>query len=148
MKIKLVCQKENYEKYKKMLEISGFEITTDASLTFKEDDYVQETFIGFMKGSYEIIHYRNIIFIESFGHEIILHTSNNKYKIKEKLYEIEIILHEKGFVRINKSTIVNKFGIKELNPTFNSRIILLMKNGSELVVTRSYNPQFKKYIGL
>jgi two-component system response regulator LytT len=148
MKIKLVCQKENYDKYKTMLEKSGFEISEDASLTFKEDDYIQETFLGFINGSYEIIHFRNIIFIESFGHEIILHTLDNKYQIKEKLYEIEGILHDKGFVRINKSTIVNKFGIKELNPTFNSRIILLMKNGSELIVTRNYNPHFKKFIGL
>ena len=74
MKIKLVCQKENYDKYKQMLEKAGFEISKDASLTFKEDDYIQETFIGYSNGSYEIIHFRNIIFIESFGHEIILHT--------------------------------------------------------------------------
>lgn len=148
MKIKLICQKENYDKYKLMLEKSGFEISTDASLTFKEDDYIQETFIGYLNGSYEIIHFRNILFIESFGHDIVLHTADNTYQIKEKLYEIEGMLHEKGFIRINKSTIVNKFGIKELNPTFNSRIILYMKNGSELIVTRSYNQQFKKFIGL
>lgn len=148
MKIKLVCKKENYEKYKKMLDISGFEISTDASLTFKEDDFVQETFIGFNNGTYEIIHFRNIIFIESFGHDIILHTLDKEYRIKDKLYEIEGILHDKGFIRINKSTIVNKFGIKEINPTFNSRIILLMKNGNKLTVTRSYNLEFKKFIGL
>jgi len=148
MKIKLVCQKENYNKYKTMLDKAGFEISTDASLTFREDDYIQETFIGSSNGTYEIIHFRNIIFIESFGHDIILHTLDNEYQIKEKLYEIEGILHDKGFVRINKSTIVNKFGIKEINPTFNSRIILLMKNSNKLTVTRSYNPQFKKFIGL
>ncbi len=148
MKIKIVCQTDNYNKYKTMLETAGFTISQDAALTFKEDDYNQETFIGQINSSYEIIHYTKIIYIESFGHEIILHTLDKSYQIREKLYELEGMLSEKSFIRINKSQIVNIKAIKEIKPTFNSRIILLMKNSETLTVTRNYGPSFKRSIGL
>ena len=148
MRIKIVCRKENYDKYKSMLESSGFIISEDASLTFKEDDYKQETFIGEIDSKYEIIHYSTITFIESFGHEINLHTMDKTYSIREKLYEVEGVLHDKGFIRINKSQIVNKKAIQQIIPTFNSRINLLMKNQEKLTVTRNYNQSFKRSIGL
>lgn len=148
MKIKLICQKENYDKYKNMLESAGFTISNDASLTFKEDDYHPDTFIGEYQSSFEIIHYTKIMFIESFGHEIVLHTNEKSFTIREKLYEVEGILHDKSFVRINKSQIVNIKAIKEIKPTFNSKIVLLMKNLDSLTVTRNYAPAFKRSIGL
>jgi len=148
MKIKIVCRKENYDKYKTMLETSGFTISEDAELTFKEDDYKQEIFIGGINSKYEIIHYSKIVFIESFGHEISLHTVDKTYSIREKLYEVEGVLHDKDFIRINKSQIINKKAIKEIIPTFNSRINLLMKNNEKLTVTRNYNQSFKRSIGL
>ncbi|AIO18844.1 Sensory transduction protein LytR [Candidatus Izimaplasma bacterium HR1] len=148
MKIKIVCQKDNYDKYKSMLEKAGFIISADAELTFREDDYKQETFIGEVESKYEIIHYSKIVFIESFGHEISLHTMDKTYSIREKLYEVEGVLHDKDFIRINKSQIINKKAIQEINPTFNSRIILLMRNKEKLTVTRNYNQAFKRSIGL
>lgn len=148
MKIKLVCKKENYDTYKVMLESGGFVISQDATLTFKEDDYLQDTFIGEINAKYEIIHYSKIVFIESFGHEINLHTLDKTFSIREKLYEVEGMLHEKEFIRINKSQIVNKKAIKEIIPSFNSKITLLMKNSEKLTVTRNYNQSFKRSIGL
>lgn len=148
MKIKLICQKENYETYKTMLEKSGFTISADATLTFKEDDYNQETFIGEYQSSFEIIHYSRIIYIESFGHEITLHTKDKSFSIREKLYELEGILVDKQFIRINKSQIINIKAIKEINPTFNSRINLSMINKEKLTVTRNYAAAFKRSIGL
>jgi len=148
MKVKLLCKKENYNKFKQMLEAGGYTVSNDAELTFKEDNYQQETFIGEYNSSFEIIHYKKIIFIESFGHEIKLHTNEKSYSIREKLYEVEGILSDKSFVRINKSQIANIDAIKQINPTFNSKIILLMKNDESLIVTRNYAPIFKRSIGL
>ena len=148
MKIKIVCHKDNYIKYKLMLEKSGFIMSDDAELTFKEDNYIQDTFIGIVNSKYEIIHYSKIIYIESFGHEICLHTLEKTYSIRERLFEVEGILHDKEFIRINKSQIVCKKAIKEIIPTFNSRINLLMKNDAKLTVTRNYNQSFRRSIGL
>lgn len=147
MEIKIICKKENYEKYKQLLEKSGFVISNNAKLLFKEEDYSQDTFIGENSNEYEIIHYSKIIYIESFGHNIILNTLQNEYKIREKLYEVEGILMDKNFIRINKSTIVSKSGIKKIKPSLNGRIDLVLKNDKVVYVSKNYSKQFKEFIG-
>ena len=147
MNIRIICRKENYDKYKTMLEKSGFTVSSDSNLTFREDDYIQETFLGLYNNNFEIIHYRNILYVESFGHEITLQTMQKQYLIKEKLYEVAGTLKNKGFIRINKSTVINKLGIKEIRPALNSKLILIMKNDLKLTVNRIYNQAFKQFIG-
>jgi two-component system response regulator LytT len=147
MKIKIICQKDNFKEYSEMLERGGFTISNDADLIFKEVNYTQETIVGKYNNRYEIIPYQEIIYVESFGHEIILHALDKEYSIKEKLFEIEGMYIDKGFIRINKSCVVNKFQIKEIKPTFNTRLELIMKNNAKLYVTRTYYNQFKEYIG-
>jgi two-component system response regulator LytT len=145
--IKIICKKENYDTYAKLLTQAGFTISLDAELTFREDNFIQDTLIGKIDEVYEIIHYSKIVMIESFGHEIILHTLDKEYSIKEKLFEIEGLFEDKGFIRINKSQIINKTMIKEIRPSFNSKLSLLMKNKSMVDVTRNYLVRFKEFIG-
>jgi len=130
-----------------MLEKSGFEISRDATILFKEEDFIQDSFIGELNGEFEIIHYSKIVFIESFGRNIVLNTITEKFIIKEKLYEVEEILSDKEFIRVNKSMIVSKNGIKRIKPTFNGRIDLLMKNNEKITVSRNYNKRFRNFIG-
>jgi two-component system response regulator LytT len=147
LEIKIICKKENYEKYKKILENSGFVISSTAKLLFKEEDYDQDTFICENENAYEMIHYAKIIYIESFGHEIFLHTMTDHFKIREKLYEVEGILMDKGFIRINKSTIVSKQSISKIKPSLNGRMDLVLKNGEVVYVSKNYSKQFKQFIG-
>lgn len=147
MNIKIICKKENYEKYKNLLKKSGFVISNNANLLFKEEEYSQDTFICENSNEFEIIHFSQIVYIESFGHDILLHTIQKEYKIKEKLYEVEGILFDKGFIRINKSTIVSKQGIKKIRPSLNGRMDLMLKNGKTVYVSKNYSKQFKEFIG-
>lgn len=147
MEIKIVCKKENYLKYKKILEESGFVISNNAKLVFKEEDYSQDTFIGESNNHFEIIHYTKILFVESFGHSIVLHTMHNEYSIREKLYEVEGLLEHKQFIRINKSTIISKAGIKKIKPSINGRFDIILKNDKIVYVSKNYNKQFKEFIG-
>ncbi|ERJ11973.1 LytTR family DNA-binding domain-containing protein [Haloplasma contractile] len=148
MKVKIICRKENYDHYEKMLTVGGFTISEDAALIFKEENYQQDSIAGMYNNRYELIHYPDIVYIESFGHDIMLHTRDKEYSIKEKLYEIEGLFENKGFVRINRSCVVNKKQIKEIIPTFNTKFILTMRNNQKVEVTRSYYTKFKEYIGL
>lgn len=147
MKVRIICKEENYEKYKTMLEKSGFKVSRDATILFKEEDFIQDSFIGELNGEFEIIHFTKIVFIESFGRNINLHTITDNYVIKEKLYEVEEILSDKGFIRVNKSMIVSKNGIKRIKPTLNGRIDLLMKNNEKITVSRNYSKRFRNFIG-
>jgi len=130
-----------------MLEKGGFTISDDADIIFKEQNFAQDTIIGKYNNRYEIIHFSQIVYVESYGHDIFLHTIEKTFSIKEKLYEVEGLFEEKGFIRINKSCIVNKNQIKEIRPTFNTKLELLMKNKQKLDVTRSYYNRFKEFIG-
>lgn len=147
MKIKVISKKEKYSLYVEMLEKGGFTVSDDANLIFKEQNFITDSIVGKYNNRYEIIHYSDILYVESFGHDIILHTRDKTYSIKEKLYEIEGIYEDKGFIRINKSCVVNKNQIKEIKPTFNTKIELLMNNKQKLEVTRSYYNRFKEFIG-
>jgi two-component system, LytTR family, response regulator LytT len=145
--IKILCRKDNYETYKAMLEKAGFSIRPDADLTFKEDDFIAETMIGKIGDAYEILHHANICLVESFGHEVVVHTLSHRYEMKAKLYEIEGQFEDRGFIRINKSQIVNRSLIKQIRPAFNSKLTLLLKNGMTVDVTRNYQLRFKEIIG-
>ncbi len=147
LKVKIISCKENYQKYEEKLKQAGFIISDDADLIFKEKNYQLDSFLGKIGEKYEVIHYSKILYIEAFGHDVVIHTSDQTYSVKERLYEVELMLMERSFVRVNKSMIVNKYGIKEIIPTMNSRLTLKMKDGSMLYVTRNYLQIFKEFIG-
>ncbi len=147
MDIKILCRKENFETYKTMLEKAGFSIRPDAALTFREDDFIAENLIGRTGDAYEILNHSAIVLIESFGHEVFAHTLTQRYEIRDKLYEIEGQFENRGYIRINKSQIVNRNQIKQIRPAFNSKLSLLLKNGMTVDVTRNYQLRFKEIIG-
>lgn len=147
MEIKIICRKENYENYKAMLEKGGFKVVEDASLIFRESDFVQSFFVANKDNQYEFINYDRVVYIESFGREVYLYTIDNTYQIKQKLYEIEGEFSEFGFIRINKSQIVNKSFISKIKPLFNSRIKIILETNQYLEVTRNYIDSFKEIIG-
>lgn len=147
LKVKIVSSKEQYKTIETKLKNAGFIISEDADFVFKELDYKQETFIGQYEGQYELIPYQSILYVEAFDHDVFVHTLGKSYKIKEKLYEVESSLQELGFVRINKSQVINKHMIKSIIPSLNSRMNILMKNKDMLYVTRVYLSNFKETIG-
>ncbi|KFN87631.1 hypothetical protein H702_06560 [Streptococcus equinus JB1] len=60
---------------------------------------------------------KSIIFMESDGNYILIHTSTDIFKTRRKLYELEELL-PRDFVRVSRSTIVNTLrisGIKKIS---------------------------------
>ncbi len=56
---------------------------------------------------------KTIIFMESEGNYILIHTSKDIYRTRQKLYELEDIL-PRDFIRVSKSTIVNTLMISSI----------------------------------
>jgi two-component system LytT family response regulator len=96
---------------------------------------------------YELIPFDRILYFEALGNDVSCSTDNAKYTVKERLYELEIQLNEKGFIRVSKFCIVNIIHVKEVIPWFNSRLLLKLTNDIDIEVTRKYNNMFKKFIG-
>ena len=112
-------------------------------------DSVPDHLLGQIGENYELINYQDIILLETASGDIYARTSKGKdYRLKEKLYELEKLLASDGFIRINKSNIVNILHINEIVPWFNGRLLLKLNNQKEVEVSRSYASDFKRFLGL
>lgn len=74
--------------------------------------------------------------------------ADTEYKTDKKLYELEKEYSNLGFIRINKSQIVNIQNVKRISPYIGNRLILILSNNEELVVTKTYIKMFKRYLGI
>ena len=76
--------------------------------------------------------------IAAAGHYLELHAERDTHLICEKLSHIETRLDPRKFMRIHRSTIVNLDHIKLLHPLCNCDQLIILKNGVELSLSRTY----------
>lgn len=79
-----------------------------------------------------------IDWIGSSGNYLELHTGKKTHLLRETMTQMEEKLDPAMFVRIHRSTIVNLERIREMHPLFKGDQILLLKDGTELTVSRNY----------
>ena len=85
----------------------------------------------------------DIIFIESLGHDVMLHTQDGVYVTKERLKTLERMLDPDDFLRVSNSSIVSIKNIRRIEASILQKFILHMSNGDKVDVTRSYYYIFK-----
>ena len=90
----------------------------------------------------------DICFIESMGHDIIIHASDGTYNSGDRLKALEQVLPADRFLRVSNSSIVNLKKIKRIESSLLQKFILHMTNGSKVDVTRSYYYIFRERIGI
>ena len=74
-------------------------------------------------------------------------TDTGRFEVREKLYELAAALNSKGFIQINKSTIVNIDCVKSIQAEFSGNYCIKLKNRKEvLTVSRKYFKEFKDRI--
>jgi two-component system LytT family response regulator len=74
--------------------------------------------------------------IEAMGNYARLITRKQRFEIRETLSSLEKKLDPNRFVRIHRSTIVNLDCVKEIQSWFKGGHLVIMKNGSELRLSR------------
>jgi two-component system LytT family response regulator len=79
-----------------------------------------------------------IDYLEAAGNYVLLHVGAEEYRTRETMNALEERLANAEFVRIHRSAIVNRKRIKELRPWFTGEYAIVMTNGKELTLTRSY----------
>lgn len=80
----------------------------------------------------------DVMYFESVDNRTFLYTEDNVLEVRQRLYELELILSDKDFIRISKSQIVNVNKIKTLKPELNRTILATMCNGEQLSISRKY----------
>ncbi|WP_350301501.1 LytR/AlgR family response regulator transcription factor [Peribacillus frigoritolerans] len=89
----------------------------------------------------------HILFIGLMEGKTIIKTRENEYKIGDPLIVLERKLDKRSFLRVHRSFIVNVIHISEIQPWFNSTYNLIMSDGSNIPVSRTYVKELKQLIG-
>jgi DNA-binding LytR/AlgR family response regulator len=120
------------------------------SFSAKSDtESTKRVIAGKSDNKYELVQFEQILYFEGSGNSTMCITYTGRYKVKEKLYELEKNLYDQGFVRVGKPYIVNILSVAEIIPWFGGRLLLKFKNSDvEIEVARSYARSFKEYLGM
>lgn len=94
---------------------------------------------------------KDIIWIDAAGDYMCVHTRSaanndtqeNTLILRKTMKQLEEYLNPKIFIRNHRSTIVNKHYIQKICSQINGEYFLVLKNGKELKVSRSYKEKVK-----
>lgn len=149
MRIKLAVSDEQYEQLRTYLTSCGIEIDDDAPFVLTEANrYVDHLTVKNQEGQKCHIATTDIMYVESFGHNIEVHERDGVYQAMEPLYQLCDILDPCIFCRISNSVIINKKFVTKISPGFSRRFTLSMRDGARVDVTRSYYEAFKEFLGI
>jgi two-component system LytT family response regulator len=88
----------------------------------------------------------DIDWIEAEGVYIYLHVGPKKYLYRATLGQIQQKLPPARFVRISRSVTVNTSRIRELQPLAHGTYTVVLKDGTELTLTKGYRPDVEGWL--
>jgi DNA-binding LytR/AlgR family response regulator len=132
-KVGIIVSDDNIEHIQKILAMMALEKRT----------IILETIEGWVQ-----LDAQEMMYLESFGDEIYMHTTSESQRIKQPLYQLEEMLKPYHFVRIGKSFIVNMNKIRYIRTGFNAKLDLELTDGTHLEVSRSFVNTFKNALGI
>lgn len=80
----------------------------------------------------------DIYYVESVDKKAFVYCETDVFQSNFRLYELETMLSNAGFVRVSKSTILNIEKLKGVKTLVNSRLEAMLSNGESICVTRKY----------
>ena len=87
-----------------------------------------------------------IVRIYSENKKVYVRTRDEIYEVKDRLYTLEEMLKDRGFVRISNSEIVNISQIEKLDMGYVGTIRMQMKNTDVTFVSRRYVAKIKEVL--
>ncbi len=88
-----------------------------------------------------------IDWIEAAGNYVRLHVGTETHLLRETMNAIQKKLDPALFIRIHRSTFVNIEKIKELQPWFHGEYVVIMRDGTQLTMSRSYRSNLPDLLG-
>lgn len=81
------------------------------------------------------------------GGKVSAYLGSGVYEARGRLYELARQLRFRGFIQINKSTVVNAAMVAFVEVEFSGNYTAFLKDGkTKLVISRNYMKDFRKYI--
>jgi DNA-binding LytR/AlgR family response regulator len=88
--------------------------------------------------SFTVIAPRDVRWFEAAPEGIVACTGTGRFRVRETLGHYEATWAGIGFLRVNKSQLVNLAHVGEIVPWFNSRYVLRLRGGETLEVSKTY----------
>ncbi len=133
-KIAIIVDENNYETLEKILK----------KITVNRKEFLFDTHNGWAK-----ILIGEILYIESYGSEIVVHTHHRgDVFVKQPLYQLEALLQPFHLIRIGKSYLVNLSKVIFIRSKLNAKLELELVGGIKLEVMRSFVKSFKEALGI
>ena len=86
----------------------------------------------------------DINWVEAAGNYVRIHAGKETYVIRETIGRLESILDPAHFARIHRSTVINLDSVKEMQPWFLGELLVIMNDGTQLKLSRTYRRQFEQ----
>jgi two-component system LytT family response regulator len=88
-----------------------------------------------------------IDWIETEGNYVRLHVGSESYRLRETLATLEEKLNSQRFARIHRRYLVNLDRMQELQPWFHGDFVVILKDGTELRLSRRYKSRLEEKLG-
>ncbi len=147
MKIRLDIDEEHYEQAERMLRLAGFTIDEDAEFVLIQKSRTAAYITAKNETGERLrVSTEEIVFIESFGHDVVIHTpAGETLHAFERLYQLSAMLDPDKFLRVSNCAIIAKSHVRKIKPSLSMKFILTMSDGSLVDVTRSYYSAFREF---
>ena len=97
-------------------------------------------------GRVTFIGVEDVDWIEASGVYVSLHVGSRAHLYRSSLAHLLQRLDPKRFVRVHRSAAVNTERIRELQPRSHGDYTVVLKNNTELVMSRGFRPQFEHWL--
>ncbi len=150
MKLQLAVSNERYEEIKAALTERGIEVDDNADLVLSESNKFVDNLLvkDILSNERVLLPVSDIVFIETFGHTVEVHTQSKTYQAFDRLYKINNLLDPNKFLRVSNSVVIGRDKVNKIAPTLSMKFVLTMANSRKVDVTRSYYYIFKEYFGI
>jgi two-component system LytT family response regulator len=100
-----------------------------------------------MNGHVFFVKTDEIDWLEAEGNYVRLHSGKESYLLRDTITALENQLDPKKFIRVHRSAMVNIDRIQELQPWFHGEYRIILKEGVELTLSRSYREKLHEALG-
>ena len=84
----------------------------------------------------------DVTHLESADNYVKVHTAGRTHLLRQTLQSLEAQLDPKAFVRIHRTCLVNQRCIEKLQPWFHGDVVVVLKDGTKLALSRNYRKNF------
>lgn len=88
----------------------------------------------------------DVYYFESVDKKTFAYLKDKVLRIEDILIDVEKAYFELGFIRVNKSTVLNIYKVDTLKSELNMKVIAMLDNNEKVQINRSYKAKFNSYL--